>query len=150
MKIYTQRTKNDLTAWAPIRLGGPNKNWGPGIDLRTPWKIFSMSPWLLIERSVSRCDSMRFASMWYFSNVRSILLPQLYGCPAVTMKISNVRFRKIMGISPFTTTIYDQDYQHITKKFNAYTTMEPDWMVGHYPKSSSLLLAWFCWQAWKS
>ena len=28
--------KNDLTAWAPIRLGGPNKILGPGIDLRTP------------------------------------------------------------------------------------------------------------------
>ena len=30
----------------PIRLGGPNKIWGPGIDLRTSWKIFSLRPWL--------------------------------------------------------------------------------------------------------
>ena len=46
MKIYTHRTKNDLTAWAPIRLGGPNKIWGPVIDLPTLWKIFSLRPWL--------------------------------------------------------------------------------------------------------
>ena len=46
MKIYTHWTKNDLTAWAPIKLGGPNKIWGAGIDLRTPWKIFFLKPWL--------------------------------------------------------------------------------------------------------
>ena len=46
MKIDIHQTKNDLTAWAPIRLGGPNKIWGPGIDLRTPWKIFSLRPCL--------------------------------------------------------------------------------------------------------
>ena len=45
MKIYTHRTKNDLTAWAPIRLEGPNKIRGPGNDLRTPWKVFSLRPW---------------------------------------------------------------------------------------------------------
>ena len=26
--------------------GGPNKIWGPGIDLRTPWKILSLRPWI--------------------------------------------------------------------------------------------------------
>ena len=45
MKIYTHPTKNDLTAWASIRLRGPKKIWGPGIDLRTFWKILSLRPW---------------------------------------------------------------------------------------------------------
>ena len=42
MKVYTHPTKNDLAAWAPIRLERPNKIWGPGIDLRTTWKISSL------------------------------------------------------------------------------------------------------------
>ena len=44
MKIYTHWTKNDLTAWALIRLGGPNKIWRPSIDLCTLWKFFSLRP----------------------------------------------------------------------------------------------------------
>ena len=40
MRIYTHPTKNDFTAWAPIRLAGANKIWGPGIDLRTPLENF--------------------------------------------------------------------------------------------------------------
>ena len=39
--------------WAPIRLGGPKKIWGPGIDLRTPWKIFSLRPCLCSSSSSS-------------------------------------------------------------------------------------------------
>ena len=30
----------------PDKAWGPNRIWGPGIDLRTPWKIFSLRPWL--------------------------------------------------------------------------------------------------------
>ena len=30
----------------PDKAGGPNKVWGPNIDLRTPRKIFSLRPWL--------------------------------------------------------------------------------------------------------
>ena len=63
MKIYTHPTKNDLTVWAPIRLGGPNKIWGPGIDLRTPWKIFSLRPcfWVRYLQSVQP----RYQSLCY-------------------------------------------------------------------------------------
>ena len=30
----------------PDKAWGANKIWGPGIDHRTPWKSFSLRPWL--------------------------------------------------------------------------------------------------------
>ena len=41
--------KNIAQVWCwviDLWLGGPNKIWGPSIDLRTPWKNFSLRPCL--------------------------------------------------------------------------------------------------------
>ena len=55
MKIYTHRTKNDLTAWAPIRLGGPVSTfvlpanfslWGPGDSIAAGFNLSNYS-WML-------------------------------------------------------------------------------------------------------
>ena len=36
----------------PNKGWGPSKIWGPGIDLRTPWKIFSLRPWRGLKSSI--------------------------------------------------------------------------------------------------
>ena len=54
MRKFGGGTKNDFTAWAPLRLGRANKIWGPGIDLRTPWKNFSLRPWLYLHQIFKR------------------------------------------------------------------------------------------------
>ena len=52
MKIYTYRTQSDLTAWAL------NKAWGPGIDLRTRWKVFFLRPWSQASNGTSVAPSL--------------------------------------------------------------------------------------------
>ena len=76
MKIYTHRTKNDLTAWAPIRLEGHNKIWGPGIDLCTPWKFFSLRPCLC---GCHFCNYTMFTVFWKWFQISKnyLLSPRL-------------------------------------------------------------------------
>ena len=44
MKKEEERRSTPSRQKMIYRHGGPNKIWGPGIDLCTPWKIFSLRP----------------------------------------------------------------------------------------------------------
>ena len=106
MNIYSHRTKNDLTAWAPIRLGAPNKMWGPGIDLRIPWKFFSLRPWLdhnYIQRGAPRAkrgpgviSNIRHLRFCVLQNTRG----KCHSCLRILMWSPKIKKRK--GLQSFT------------------------------------------------
>ena len=57
--------KKWFNGMGPDKAGGPNKVWGPNIDLRTPWKVFSLRPWLerLILYNINEDNNVQQAKL---------------------------------------------------------------------------------------
>ena len=126
MKIYTQRTKNDLTAWASIRLEGPNKIWGPGIDLRTPGKNFSLRPWVSLYCTSQNYECYPIGLGLYFKLV-SFQVYQIEYCVKKKKIQTNKPNRTFKAIPFFTQAAAEAWQKHIL------TRDLPDYQVGWKP-----------------
>ena len=122
MNIYTDRTKNDLTALALIRLERLNKIWGPGINLRTHWKIFSLRPWVRLVTNdalfrpkfsrfdilscISNCGSIGNSKSFYVSILSHFLKMQNFVVPHILLFFL---FSSLFPLSPLSFSLRPRD-----------------------------------------